>query len=70
MEINVQPLCTAFSRHIGGRNHHASGDPLSSYSRIDTGIEDKGVDTSIPCDIYEADEQIIFISPYMRKTAQ
>ncbi len=69
-EVDMQPLCSALSGHICGLYNHASSDTLSSHPRVDTGVEDKGVGTSVPCHVYEADEPTICISPYMREAAR
>jgi hypothetical protein len=41
-EVDMQPLCSAHSRHVSRLHHHASSDTSSSHLGGDTGVEDKG----------------------------
>ena len=58
-EVDMQPLRSALPGYICGLNDHASSDTLSSHPGGDTGVEDKGVDTTVPCYIHEADQPIM-----------
>lgn len=43
---------------------------LSSHPRMDAGVEDKGVNASVPCYVHKADEPPVFIGPYVREAAR
>lgn len=70
LEVDMQPRCSAFTGDICRLYHHASSDALSSHPGIDTGVEDKRVDTSVPGDVDEANQPFIRIGPYMCKAAR
>ena len=70
LEVDVQPMGAALPGNPFGLLHEARRDALPAKVRMNAGIEDEGVNATVPGDVDEADDRVVLVGTDMSKGAR